>query len=167
MKLVITGVYTADVYSSVAQSCPTLRDPVDCSMPGWCLHRLLTKPVLSLSSPSLLMTPIPEPCGVSQLSSAHQQFGLTDVPVLSVMKRLNTWYPEVPSGWWWGGVGCIGDTAGELRGCTGLPVSWWHALVHVQTPESDNPASLPLPTGATLDSCLIFLNPNVLTCTME
>ena len=34
MKLVITGVYMADVYSSVAQSYPTLRDPVDCSMPG-------------------------------------------------------------------------------------------------------------------------------------
>ena len=31
-------------FSSVAQSCPTLRDPMDCSMPGFPVHHQLLQP---------------------------------------------------------------------------------------------------------------------------
>ena len=32
--------------SEVAQSCPTLRDPMDCSLPGSCIHGILQARVL-------------------------------------------------------------------------------------------------------------------------
>ena len=32
--------------SEVAQSCPTLRDPMDCSLPGSSVHRVLQARVL-------------------------------------------------------------------------------------------------------------------------
>ena len=31
-------------FSSVAQLCPTLRDPMDCSMPGFLVHHQLPEP---------------------------------------------------------------------------------------------------------------------------
>jgi len=33
------------MFSSITQSCPTLYDPMDCSMPGFSNHRQLPEPV--------------------------------------------------------------------------------------------------------------------------
>ena len=37
----MTLVYIFESESEVAQSCPTLCDPVDCSLPGFCIHGIL------------------------------------------------------------------------------------------------------------------------------
>ena len=40
-KMTIMAMFSSVQFSSVAQSCPTLCDPMDCSMPGLSVHRKL------------------------------------------------------------------------------------------------------------------------------
>ena len=83
-------IYTVEYsvqFSSVAQSCPTLCNPMDCSMPGLLVHRQLLEltqthvpwvcgaiqPSHPLSSPSLLAFNLSQDQGLFQwVSSSHQ-----------------------------------------------------------------------------------------------
>ena len=42
----VTLVYIFESESEVAQSCPTLCDPVDCSLPGFYVHGILQARIL-------------------------------------------------------------------------------------------------------------------------
>ena len=52
--------------SEVAQSCPTLRDPMDCSLPGFSVHGIFQARVLEwgamLEHMKLLLKPTPILC---------------------------------------------------------------------------------------------------------
>ena len=41
--LIYFGIPAPDIFSSVAQSCPTLCEPMDCSTPGLPVHHQLTE----------------------------------------------------------------------------------------------------------------------------
>ena len=41
-------------FSSVTQSCPTLCDPMDCSMPGFSVHQQLLEPIQLMSIESVI-----------------------------------------------------------------------------------------------------------------
>ena len=51
--------------SEVAQSCPTLRDPMDCSLPGSSVHGILQAKVLEWGNTAF---------SVTQLSDSHFHF---------------------------------------------------------------------------------------------
>ena len=59
--------------SEVAQSCPTLRDPTDCSLPGSCVHgifyaRVLEWGAIAFSAPAWQADALPsEPPGKTQV----------------------------------------------------------------------------------------------------
>ena len=88
-------------FSSVAQSCPTLYDPVNNSMPGLCVHHHLKdftqthvhwvsdaiQPSHSLSSPS---PPVPNP-------SKYQSFSQWVNPSHEVAKALEFQFSIIPS----------------------------------------------------------------------
>ena len=78
-------------FSSVAQSCPTLCDPMDCSMPGLPVHHQPTEHSTSHHLPGLLIPPrkFPHPCfsfpslGVLFSLSSTQVDNLSTGPLLS------------------------------------------------------------------------------------
>ena len=45
--------------SEVTQSCPTLSDPMDCSLPGSSVHRIFQARVLEWGSIAFSMVPFP------------------------------------------------------------------------------------------------------------
>ena len=87
-----------DVISS-AQSCPTLCDPLDCSMPGFPVHHQLTEltqtwvhqvsdtiqPSHPLSSPLLPCTGVPHPDPPTHLSPHPIPLGHPSAPALSTL----------------------------------------------------------------------------------
>ena len=70
-------------FSSVAQSCPTLRDPMDCSMPGFPVHHQLSQPTQThvhrasdAIQPSYsLLSPSPPAFNLSQCQGLFQWAG--------------------------------------------------------------------------------------------
>ena len=50
MVLIFALLLRLDQFSSVAQSCPTLYDPMDCSMPGFPVHHQLPELIMSIES---------------------------------------------------------------------------------------------------------------------
>ena len=58
--------YIYESESEVAQSCPTLCDPMDCSLPGFCIHGIFQARVLGIepTPPTLQADALPsEPPG--------------------------------------------------------------------------------------------------------
>ena len=68
---------------SVTQSCPTFGDPMDCSMPGFCvLHHLLELTGIIISSPF-----VSEPSGGSHLSCDDRECGRSQHPSICHVKE--------------------------------------------------------------------------------
>ena len=65
--------------SEVAQLCPTLCDPMDCSLPGSSLHGVLQARVLEWVAIFLLQGNLPDP-GIEPRSPAFQADALTSEP---------------------------------------------------------------------------------------
>ena len=103
-------------FSSIAQLCLTLCDPVDCSMPGFSVHHQLPKPaqthahqvghVIQPSHP--LLSPSPPTFNLSQhqglfqwVSSLHHVAKSTgDSPSTSVLPmNIQGWFPLGWTGW--------------------------------------------------------------------
>ena len=63
----------------VAQLCPTLCDPMDCSPPGSSVHGLLQARILGVGSHSLLQGNLPD-TGIKPGSSALQADSLPSEP---------------------------------------------------------------------------------------
>ena len=102
-------------FSSVAQSCPTLCDPMDCSMPGLPVHYQLPEftqthvhwigdaiqPSHPLSSPSPAFN-LSQPSGSFQMSqffaSGGQSVGVTASTSVLAM-NIQDWFPLVWTGW--------------------------------------------------------------------
>ena len=102
-------------FSSVAQSCPTVCDPMNCSTPGLPVHHQLPEftqthvhrvsdaiqPSHPLSSPS----PAPNPCQHQSLfqwvSSSHEVGQSTGVSALAsfLPKKSQGWSPSEWTGW--------------------------------------------------------------------
>ena len=85
--------------SEVAQSCPTLRDPVDCSLPGSSIHGIFQATVLewgaiAFSAPLQLLLLIP--CPLNMLSALPSQ--LPPCPSLLTYKSPSIHGQTVP--WW-------------------------------------------------------------------
>ena len=57
----VTGSALSESESKVAQSCPTLCNPMDCSLPGSSVHGIFQARVLPLPSPGDLPDPVIEP----------------------------------------------------------------------------------------------------------
>ena len=79
----INKCFNSDQFSSVAQSCPTLCDPMNCSMPGLPVHHQLPESIklvmpsshLILCRPLLLLPPIPPSIRVfSDESTLHMRW---------------------------------------------------------------------------------------------
>ena len=96
-------------FSSVAQSCPTLCDPMDCSTPGFAVyHQLLElaqtqvhwvgdaiQPSHPVSSPSLLLSIFPS---IRGFASGGQSIGVSaSASVLPV--NIHDWFPLGLTGW--------------------------------------------------------------------
>ena len=104
----------SDQFSSVAQSCPTLCDPMNCSTPGLPLHHqlpefklmfielLMPSSHLILCRPLLLLTPIPPSIRLFPMSQLFtwggQSIGVsTSTSVLP--KNTQDWSPLEWTGW--------------------------------------------------------------------
>ena len=66
------------IESEVAQSCPTLRDPMDCSLPGSSIHgifeaRVLEWGVMAFSEPKITSNQIPADPNVQGESTTSQR----------------------------------------------------------------------------------------------
>ena len=102
-------------FSSVTQSCPTLCDAMDCSMPGFPLHHQLLELLklmsiksmmpsnhLILCCPILLLPPIPPSIRVfSNESTLHMRWKSTGVSALAsfLPKNIQDWSPLEWTGW--------------------------------------------------------------------
>ena len=103
-------------FSSVTQSCPTLCDPMDCSVPGFPVHHQLTKftqthvhwisdaiqPSHPLSSPSPPAFNLSQHQGLFQWVSSSQQVNkvLEFSPSASVLPmNIQNWFPLGLTGW--------------------------------------------------------------------
>ena len=101
-------------FSSVAQSCLTLCDPMDCSMPGFAVHHQLPEfiqthvhwvgdaiqPSHPLSSPSLPTFNLSQHQGLSKwVSSSHQEAKLLEL-CLNFL-HITFLFPEIPTFWLW------------------------------------------------------------------
>ena len=102
-------------FSSVAQSCPTLCDLMDCNMPGFRVHHQLPEPtqhvhwVRDAIQPShALSFPSPSTFNLSQhqgvfqlLSSSHQVAKVLDFPpsALELPMNIQDWFPLGLTGW--------------------------------------------------------------------
>ena len=100
-------------FNSVTQSCPTLSDPMDCSIPGFPVHitnsRSLFKPMsielvmpsshLILCSPLLLLPPIfPSIKLFSNESTLHMSLGVSASASVLPMNTQD-WFPLGWTGW--------------------------------------------------------------------
>ena len=72
--------------SEVAQSCPPLCDPMDCSLPGSSLHGILQARVLEWVAIFLLQGIFPNP-GIEPRSPAFQADALTSKPPGTIHKN--------------------------------------------------------------------------------
>ena len=95
-------------FSSIAQSCPTLRDPMDCSMPDLPVHHRLPEftqthvywvgdaiqPSHPLLSPSPSALKLSQHQGLSNVSSSHQLacVGTSESPSVLPM-NIQDWFP--------------------------------------------------------------------------
>ena len=102
-------------FSSVAQSCPTLCDPMDCSMPGFPVHNQHPEYTQShvhwvgdaIQPSHPLSTPSPPALNLSQhqglfhwVSSSHQVAKGLDPSVQSVLPmNIHDWFPLGWTGW--------------------------------------------------------------------
>ena len=103
-------------FSSVAQSCPTLCDPVDCSTPGLPVHHQLLEftqthvhwvdDAIQPSHP--LLSPSPSTFNLSQhqglfkwVSSSHQVAKVLEFQLQHIIFPMNIedWFPLVWTGW--------------------------------------------------------------------
>ena len=103
-------------FSSVAQSCPTLRDPMDCSTPGLPVHRQLPEftqthvhwVIGNAIQPSYLLPSLSSPAfnlshnkGLFQwVSSSHQVANIGVSASISVLPmNIQDWFPLGWTGW--------------------------------------------------------------------
>ena len=75
-------IYMYESESEVVESCPTLCDPMDCSLPGSSLHRILQARVLEWAAISF-SGDLPDP-GIKPRSPAFRADTLTSEPRASV-----------------------------------------------------------------------------------
>ena len=101
-------------FSSVAQSCPTRCNPMDCSMPGLPIHHQLLEPTQThvhrvsdaiqpshpLSSPSPPTFNLSEHLGLFQwVSSSHQVSTGVSTSVSVLPTNIQDWFPLGWTGW--------------------------------------------------------------------
>ena len=100
-------------FSSVAQSCPTLCDPMDCSMPGLPVHHQLPEPTQthvyhvgdaiqlshSLSSPSPPTFNLYQHQGLFQWVSSSYQVAKLLATASVLPMNIQDWFPLGWTGW--------------------------------------------------------------------